>query len=381
MFKDLITILQGDRARRAPVSTLIEVLRMRFGSQRLPFREYLAYRFHELDDLSAEERSRFLGSGRKFRLNYVCNDSQWFMLGEKLPMTLFMMATNIPMPKVHAVYDTSGRNLPGAVTLHDKNDVITYLRTTQHYPLFVKPSRSAYGWGAAGLKAYNPESNNLQFLDNKERNLDEWVGQLNPGSAHGILFQELLKPHPEIARICGPRASSIRVSTARLDGHVSIVSAVWRIPTGTNMIDNFQHGASGNLLGGVDIATGRINRVVGLVNNKVEFVDKHPDTGVRFDNYILPDWPKVNEMCNQAAHYLMGMNLHHWDIALTDHGPVIVENNEIADIDLHQHGNRKGFWSETVEKTRCQSYPRYWHTLSMFQKISATFMRNIDMFR
>ncbi|HNP52889.1 MAG TPA: hypothetical protein PKJ85_14030, partial [Nitrosomonas nitrosa] len=217
MFKDLITILQGDRARRAPVSTLVEVLRMRFGSQRLPFHEYLAYRFHELDDLSAEERSRFLGSGRKFRLNYVCNDSQWFMLGEKLPMTLFMMATNIPMPKVHAVYDTSGRSLPGAVTLHDKDDVITYLRTTQHYPLFVKPSRSAYGWGAVGLKAYNPESDNLQFLDNKERNLGEWVDQLNPHAALGILFQELLKPHPEIARICGPRASSIRVSTARLD--------------------------------------------------------------------------------------------------------------------------------------------------------------------
>ena len=51
-----------------------------------------------------------------------------------------------PMPKVHAVYDTSGRNLPGAVTLQDKNDVITHLRTTQHYPLFIKPSRSAYGW-------------------------------------------------------------------------------------------------------------------------------------------------------------------------------------------------------------------------------------------
>ena len=143
-------------------------------------------------------------------------------------------------------------------------------------------------------------------------------------------------------------ASSIRVSTARLDGHVSIVSAVWRIPTGTNMIDTSM--ALRESSGRSGYCNWRINRVVGLVNNKVEIFDKHPDTGVRFDNYILPDWPKVNEICNQAAHYLMGMNLHHWDIALTDHGPVIVENNEIGDVDLHQHGNRKGFWSETVEK-------------------------------
>lgn len=380
MFKDIITILQGERARKAPISTLIEVLHMRFGSQRLPFHEYLAYRFHELDDLSAEERSRFLGSGRKFRLNNVCNDSHWFMLGEKLPMTLFMMATNIPMPKIHAVYDISGRNLPGAVTLRDKSDVITYLRSTQHYPLFVKPSYSSYGWGAAGLKTYKSESDNLQFLDDKERNLSEWVDQLNPNTAHGILFQELLRPHPEIARVCGPRVSSIRVSTARLDGHVSIVSAVWRIPTGNNMIDNFQHGASGNLLGGVDIATGQINRVVGRANNKVESVGKHPDTDEHFDKYVLPDWPKVVDVCSQAASYLMGMNLHHWDIALTEQGPVIVENNEIGDIDLHQHGNRKGFWSDTVEKTRCQSYPRYWQSMSLPQKISVAIMRSIDTF-
>lgn len=377
---NILRILFGKRARKAPFSTLSEILRMRFGSQRLTFQEYIDYRMHELDDLSTEARSRFLGNGRKFRLNYVCNDSRWFMLGEKLPMTLFMMSTGLPMPKIHAVYDLNGRNLPGSDTLSSIDEAAAYLRISQHYPLFAKPSYSAYGWGALGLKRYQPESDRITFLDGKQRNVVEWLESLNPEFARGILFQEMLKPHPEIACVCGPRLSSVRVTSARISGKNVIVSAVWRIPTGTNMVDNFQHGTSGNFLGGVDTASGQITRVVGNINGRIEPVSTHPDTGELFDRYTLPDWPRVIDICEQAANYLMGMNLHHWDIALTERGPVIIENNEFADLDLHQHANRKGFWSKEIETSRRQSYPRYWEQLGWSQKKLANMMRKIDVF-
>lgn len=377
---NILRILFGKRARKVPFSTLSEILRMRFGSQRLLFQEYIDYRLHELNDLTAEERSRFLGNGRKFRLNYVCNDSRWFMLGEKLPMTLFMMATELPMPEIRAVYDLSGRHLPGSVTLSHIDQAATYLRTPEHYPMFAKPSHGAYGWGAMGLENYLPESDSIAFTSGKRRKVFEWLESLNPEFSHGILFQEVLKPHPEIARVCGPRLSSVRVTSARMNGKNSIVSVVWRIPTGSNMVDNFQHGASGNFLGGVDTASGRITRVVGKLNGKIELVSAHPDTGEPFDPYTLPDWPRVIEICDQAANYLMGMNLHHWDIALTERGPVIIENNEIADLDLHQHANRKGFWSDEIEATRRASYPRYWEQLSWPQQKLANLMRKIDVF-
>ncbi|MXS85792.1 hypothetical protein ABO04_07710 [Nitrosomonas sp. HPC101] len=376
----IFRILLGKRARRAPFSTLSEILRMRFGSQRLLFQEYIDYRFHELDDLSAEERHRFLGNGRKFRLNYVCNDPHWFMLGKKLPMTIFMMATGLPMPKIHAVYDLSGRNIPDSITLSNIEEAAAYLRTPQHYPMFAKPSHGAYGWGAVGLKNYQPESDSIAFLNGQQRKVIDWLESLNPEFSQGILFQEMLKPHPEIARICGSRASTVRVTSARISGKNTIVSAVWRIPAGLSMVDNFQHGASGNLLGGVDTTNGQITRVVGNINSRIEPVSIHPDTGEHFDHYTLPDWPQVIDICERAANYLMGMNLHHWDIALTDRGPVIIENNEIADLDLHQHANRKGYWSEKIETVRRQSYPRYWEQLSWPQKKLANLMRKIDAF-
>lgn len=142
---ELLTIL---RESPEPLGRLYEAILMRIGGHRLSFREYISYQLHTDQTLAAEERNKFLGNGRKFRLNYVCNDTRWFMLGEKLPMTLFMMATGLPMPKIHAVYDLDGRNLPGAITLNNIDETAAYLRTPQHYPLFVKPSHSAYGWGA-----------------------------------------------------------------------------------------------------------------------------------------------------------------------------------------------------------------------------------------
>lgn len=380
MTANILKILSGKRARKAPFAVLFEVIRMRFGSQRLLLQEYIDYRLHELDDLSAEERNRFLGNGRKFRLNYACNDIRWFMLGEKLPMTLFMMATDLPMPKIYAVYDIDGRSLPGAITLNNVSETAAYLRNSQHYPLFVKPNHSAYGWGALGLQNYSSESDSIVFTNGEQYNVVEWIKSLNLEFSRGILFQEQLKPHPEIARICGSRTSSIRVTSARINGKNTIISAVWRIPVGSNMIDNFQHGSSGNLLGGVNITNGQITLVVGKINEKIEPVTTHPDTGAQFDQYILPDWEKLIEVCKLAANYLMGMNLHHWDIALTEHGPVIIENNEIADLDLHQHANRKGFWSEEIETVRRQSYPRYWEQLSWSQKKLANLMRKVDAF-
>lgn len=377
---NILRILLGKHARKAPFSTLIEVLKMRFGSQRLLFQEYIDYRLHDLDDLDAEARSRFLGSGRKFRLNYVCNDPHWFMLGEKLPMALFMMATGLPMPKIYAVYDLDGRNLPGATLLRSASEVAYYLRTCQHYPLFLKPSHGTYGWGVLGLQNYLSESDSIIFLNGQQRKVTEWVESLNPEFARGILFQELLKPHPEIERVCGARLSTIRVTSARIDRKNRILSAVWRVPTGSNMMDNFQHGVSGNLLGGVNVTNGYITRVVGRINGKIESVHVHPDTGVQFDQYVLPDWSRVVEICEEAANYLMGMNLHHWDIALTDRGPIIVENNEVADLDLHQHANRQGFWTDDIEAVRRQSYPRYWEQLSGSQKKLANLIRKIDAF-
>src|SRR5690606_20691728 len=104
-------------------------------------------------------------------------------------------------------------------------------------------------------------------------------------------------------------------------------SACWRIPVGKNMTDNFRHGVSGNLLGGIDVETGRVTQVYGRKDNQVSLVRHHPDSGYQFQGFVIPDWEQIIEILMLAGKTMVGLNLQNWDVALTDRGPIITEIN------------------------------------------------------
>lgn len=77
----------------------------------------------------------------------------------------------------------------------------------------------------------------------------------------------------------------------------------------------------------------------------------HPDTGVVFEGILVPYF---NEAIN------LGINAHKcikevpaigWDIAVTEHGAVLIEGNYDWGIDLMQmcHGGLKSKWKDLVK--------------------------------
>ena len=50
----------------------------------------------------------------------------------------------------------------------------------------------------------------------------------------------------------------------------------------------------------------------------------------------MPDWADVSELCVRAAQCLPDLRLQHWDIALTDRGPVALEVNVLGGLRTHQ---------------------------------------------
>ena len=243
--------------------------------------------------------------------------------------------------------------------LSTEEEVIKWLRHDAPYPLFVKPNDAMLGEGAIGLTAYSNENNKLTLTNGALESMEVFVQQLRNKSSGGMLFQELLRPNPEVARICGQAISSLRITLGRTAKGLQILSACWRIPTGNNMIDNFRHGISGNLLGGIDTSTGKVTRVCGRVGKKIDPVKHHPDTGYPFENISIPDWSRVIDICTLAGEYIPGIGLQNWDVALTDRGPVITEINVFGDMDVHQFANRRGFRSDALEESLEYFYPIY----------------------
>ena len=153
--------------------------------------------------------------------------------------------------------------------------------------------------------------------------VDQFVEQVEKYAAGGYLFQTRLAPHPKIVDLLGNQISTVRMFVL-VDGQGPVLlRASWKIPSGESVADNFWR--SGNMLGGIDVETGRVIRVLRRTPTGSEEVNAHPKTGTSFDGLVFPEWDRMREVVLQGSTAVPNCHFQGWDVALTDRGPVLVE--------------------------------------------------------
>ena len=115
---------------------------------------------------------------------------------------------------------------------------------------------------------------------------------------------------------CASRRSSWQTASVRLF-HPTL-----RVGRGDGIIDNFSAGGISAL---IDPETGCI--CSDGADKKGRRYAAHPDTGVRFNGYRLPEWDKAVAMVTTAAHMVPGNHYCGWDLAYSTHGWCMVEAN------------------------------------------------------
>jgi len=325
------------RCGKGLLAQAVDIMRLRFGPGRLGASEYYYYGICDDERYSFAEKQEFVGWRGNARIDAILNDDDWRAVADdKLLFAHLMDGLGLPRPEIHAVYSPLGRSIGEAARLTTVSDALEYLRGPAPYPLFIKPIVGSYGRGALACTGYDPESDAVVLANGKRRRLADLATDFAFAPYHGMLFQELLEPHPEIARICGPRLSTVRVIMLMVDEQPVIHSAVWKVPVGDNMTDNFAHGEPGNLLGHADATSGRIVRVVRGTGFECQIATTHPDTGVSLTEISLPCWQDLIDLCTIAARALPGLGFQHWDLAFCPSGPVMLEVNVEGAVDLHQ---------------------------------------------
>ena len=196
----------------------------------------------------------------------------------------------------------------------------------------------------AACEAYDAASDRLVFKGGRTLGVENFVGELEPYRRDGYLFQEMLAPHPELEALCGRRLSTVRLIVLLEDAAPVILHALWKIPVGDHPADNFWR--PGNLLAGLEASSGRVTRVIQGVGPDRREPERHPDTGCRLSDVVLPDWPALTALALEAASTLPGLRMQAWDIALTVHGPVLVEVNIGGDFNLPQLAHGRGLMDE-----------------------------------
>lgn len=329
-----------EATERSYFELLSEILKLRRGPGRVGTSEYFDFRLYE-KDLSLEEKLEFCGYRGQAVLEDVLVDTySKFLALDKLTFYNVMRGYGFPIPRMQALYSEAGRIWPGR-TLKGPQALADFLAGEAAYPIYLKPSHGSYGRG--NTRVVGHDDGRLVLGDGSQVEIMEFCRSLKDKAGMGWLVQDALAPHPDIARICGDRVSSIRIHPFIGRDGITIHRIVWKVNVGKLDSDNFVHGASGNMLARVDMDTGRVVRVISGVGFAQREVETHPISGERLIGFRIPWFREAVDYVKRGATAFPGFLCQGWDVALCEDGPVMLEANWFGDVDLPQQSMRRGF--------------------------------------
>ena len=333
------------------VRQFLEIARLSRAPGRIGPGDYYSYRLFDpmLDDAAKEE---FVGWRVEPRLDAL-NDPAWRCLGlDKVLMYALLDNAGIRIPETRAIYLPGRlRPLSGSEALHAPTALHAWLRNSNNYPFFSKPSASGFGRGAFLVDAFDQADDCVVTREGERIKVTDFEQSFHDIERLGYLFQTPIRTDPRLLGSLGPIVSSLRMIVLCDEDQAPILHrCFWKLPTGSNSHDNYNGGKTGNLAASVDHTTGQIVRVINGTGLGVIEVERHPDSGAVLQSLAVPDWQDVIDFTLKAALTLPKLRFQQWDIALSDRGPLAVEVNLFGTggCDLSQLLYRKGLLDQTM---------------------------------
>lgn len=313
--------------------------------------DYYWYKLYDEEYQIGRGAPDFLSWRLQQKLSLALNPRQVVLPAwDKCVFTQIASAGGLPVAPIRACYHPANRISDSLGThLKSKAAAAAYLRDPSIYPLFGKPAYSQQGYGSASLASYDPSSDMIRLLDGKTISIESFLKRLDESvdvrfhkPECGFVFQECFSLAPEIqaltnwSAICGVRIVC-------LNGPLGAkpIRAIWKIAVPPNHVDNFSLGKYGNLLADVNFENGEISRAVSGFWPNTKVLSKHPFSGQSIAGFRLPGWKRILDACQRGGAVFPMMKIHHWDFALTDQGPMILELNDIGAtefLQIHGHG-------------------------------------------
>ncbi len=330
---------------------LVELARVTTGEQQLSASEY--YELGVFDDTAypAGRKLDCVGWRASARIDQAMNHSYWrATANDKLLNYAMLQHYGFPIPRTQACYSPLGRHIGPERRPHNRQELEDFLRTEMTFPAFIKPVHGSYGRDTFLLESFDTAHGRFIDTHGKAVPLGELVDTCMNSQFTGMLFQDCLRPHPQVRALVGNTTSCVRVIVAVPRTGPQVHLAFWKIARAHNITDNFCMGETGNLLAWVNKQSGTVERVISGLWPDGQAIAQHPDTGQTILGTTLPDWQAAMTMCLAAAVHFPGLKLQHWDVAFCDGGPVLMELNTEADLGVPQYLGQSPFIDQTIRE-------------------------------
>ncbi len=308
--------------------------RLSRGIGRLNSRDYFRYRLYR-PGLAPADKAAFISENLHWPVANLCCDRNWrAATGDKWLSYLILGAAGIATPPTQAVYDTTARSFGATRKLSNATDLGHFLATEARYPLFAKPNSQLASFGAFAIQSFG---DGLAQLHSGEAMPASDIAAKLMGQVSYVL-QDRITNHPAIAAFADGLATVRLVNFVESD-HVNTYFAALKIPANGNVADNFWR--PGNLLANVDVATGKVTRVISGHGPD----EREVETGLGLE---IPFWREALELNQRAARLFAPVAYNSLDMCLTPNGPLVVEINSSGSFDLPQSASGKGMLTTEV---------------------------------
>lgn len=248
-------------------------------------------------------------------------DSQIVLLRDKYLFFRYMDSFHLPVPRVFAL--RIGGNLLDADLLPLEE---ASLEGREDY--FVKGINGQCGMDVKHVSDY-----------------DAFVRFCRENGEQDLLFQDRVVQHHEMSRLFPDSVNTLRIVTVMKSGVPTIFSSLLRIGTKqSGVVDNTSQG-------GIAVGIHEDGRLMEYGFSNPEFggrIDHHPDTGVVFSDFTIPFYREALSLACRGHEALYRVKSIGWDIAITEHGCVLIEGNDNWELQSFQ-----GFYGGL--KNRCKT--------------------------
>jgi hypothetical protein len=337
--------------QRSLAGQVRDMLALRLGATRLSTLEYLNMQLANRQLYREPLAGRYGGRWFKEWIHRQLNNIRWEALAtDKASAYALFKQHGLPHPEVVAIASRHSRRYGDIPVLDSRTALAGFLRHKAPYPLFCKPIKGSKADGSHRIEAYLADSDELLFDCGRRNAVNDFVASLQDPTGFGTLFQHALLPSEETRPVCGDTISGCRIVVLLHDSGAKVFRAIWKVPTAGNFTDNFCAGKSGNLVASVEPHSGRVQRVIGGSGSALGQRTHHPDTGAELVDFQLPGWAELVETVTRAAEHFPGFRWQHWDVGLSDSGPVLFELNSAGAVDLLQIADGRGIFDEELRE-------------------------------
>jgi len=278
--------------------------------------EYFRYRLWR-SELTDEQFMSFIGWRKHIYSINVLNPIQYRCMTEnKLLFHRYCQSSNLPVPELLGIYDSSGESLYGIDVIDNYESLCSFIKSSGIFNVILKPNEGTRGQSVLALE-YRSENDCFYSPDGKNLT-GEYIENILGGYTYResrstvFLIQERILPSVSTSNILSKNCPfSYRIITLLSGDAVYPIKQYAKAATGDNYTDNRYASGLTLLLNSDGICSGARSK-----KNFTDLMLYHPDTNFEFSGWEAPGYQEVIRLAEKTARTFSFVSCVAWDIVI-----------------------------------------------------------------